>query len=677
MTRPPRALPRTLRTTAACTVAATTAGLLTAAGAAAPTAAAAGTACTGTQFTRQFFANTTFSGTAKKTDCDSAVNETWSGAPAAGLPADKFGVRWSLTRDFGSGGPFTFTVAARDGIRVHLDGVRKTDLWKDVTTTQTKTVNVTVPSGRHTLRIDFVNWTGPANASFSYVPRTSAADDKVKPLAPARVAAVLDHATARAKVSWAANKEMDLAGYRVYRRLDGSTTTTLVKTLPTSATGHAEVPPTAGRTYHYTVRAFDKAGNTSDAGAAAPLPTVAVTAPAGVTARGEDTGITLTWKPVPGAVRYQVRRMDTATVGTVTGTRFTDTTVARSQQHDYQVAAVDGAGRVSPYSAWVRAKRAPAPVRELTATATRPGEITLTWKTDPNTDGTHTGFRVHRSTTLPVSTTGEPAGCTPLSDRLPDGRIQYTCTTTGVASQTKYHYVVVGVGDRDFRTAPSNTATVTSLYEDRTPPPAVTGLTATATEYGIVLKWNPVTAPDLKRYELYAGSLLGDEGEQVCSAGVIAYLGPETTTYVRPVLPDGDQGCYFVDAIDTNGNSSFRWTGNAHVVTATELDLTPSVETPQGGPLGVNAEPSTDGKAVELTWNPAGAADGATAYRVDRWNPATKAYEKLAQTSAASPTAYTDTTARTGTTHFYRVTAIRADGTETGTSGDWVILQPR
>ncbi|WP_405893562.1 PA14 domain-containing protein [Streptomyces sp. NBC_01527] len=100
------------------------------------------------------------------------------------MPANNFGVRWSTTRDFGSGGPFTFTASSRDGIRVYLDGVRKVDLWKNVATTVSKTVNVTIPSGKHSLRVDFVNWTGAANVKFAYVPRTSATVDKVRPLVP-------------------------------------------------------------------------------------------------------------------------------------------------------------------------------------------------------------------------------------------------------------------------------------------------------------------------------------------------------------------------------------------------------------------------------------------------------------------------------------------------------------
>ncbi|MCT9109173.1 PA14 domain-containing protein [Streptomyces mirabilis] len=125
---------------------ATTGGLLAVSGA----PASAASSCASPVYKRQFYANTTFSGTPKKTDCDAAVSENWgTKAPASGLPKDNFGVRWTVTRDFGSGGPFALPVTAQDG-----------------------------------LRVDYANWTSAANVSFVYNPRTSASVDKVRPLAP-------------------------------------------------------------------------------------------------------------------------------------------------------------------------------------------------------------------------------------------------------------------------------------------------------------------------------------------------------------------------------------------------------------------------------------------------------------------------------------------------------------
>ncbi|WP_051370358.1 PA14 domain-containing protein [Streptomyces sp. 142MFCol3.1] len=246
---------------------------------AAPQAAAADVTCSTNVYKRTFYKNTSFSGSPVKTDCDSAISQSWSGSPVSGVPSNGFGVRWSVTRDFGSGGPFTFTASATDGVRVYLDGVRKIDLWTGTgDTARSKSVNLTVPSGKHTLRVDYVNWTGAAKVKYTYTPRTSATYDKTKPLAPTGVKTAYNTTTRRTTVSWSANKEMDLAGYSLYRRPVGSGTWTKVTT--TTARSHTDplVNPDDRTPYYYEVRAQDKAGNASSGSTdtvVRPLPVVA------------------------------------------------------------------------------------------------------------------------------------------------------------------------------------------------------------------------------------------------------------------------------------------------------------------------------------------------------------------------------------------------------------------
>ncbi|MDX2703969.1 PA14 domain-containing protein [Streptomyces sp. PA03-6a] len=265
------------RITATALVLAVAGGVLTAT--AAPASAAV--SCTSPVYKRQFFANTTFSGTPKRTDCDSVIDQNWgTGAPVSGVPSNNFGVRWSVTRDFGSGGPFTFTVSARDGIRVYLDGVRKIDLWKNVSATVKKTVNVTIPSGKHTFRVDFVNWTGAANVKYAYTPRTSVDVDRVRPLAPAGAAVSYDTATGAAKLTWSRNREMDLGNYRVYRRLKGASYGAKALATTTATAYTDRTLPKTGAAYYYEVRAVDKAGNVSSGSADQLVATVDKTPPA-------------------------------------------------------------------------------------------------------------------------------------------------------------------------------------------------------------------------------------------------------------------------------------------------------------------------------------------------------------------------------------------------------------
>ena len=347
--------------TAAALALAVAGGLL--AGATTPASAAA--SCASPVYKRQLFANTTFKGTPKKTDCDTAIDQNWSGAPASGLPKDNFGVRWSVTRDFGSGGPFSFAASATDGIRVYVDNSRKINLWSDTTGSRTKTVNVTIPKGNHTLRIDYVNWTGTAKVKFTYPPRTSATVDKVRPLAPTGTSVTYASATGKAKLTWSKNKELDLAGYRVYRRLKGTSFGT--KPLATTAsTSYTDTPPATGGTYYYEVRAHDKAGNQSAGGADKPVTTPDRTPPAAPFVELDGCAdlspyaapeLVTTAENKADIAWYEMQRLDTATgkwITVYTGTKgaICDTTYpSDGSAVTYRGRARDAAGNWSAYSA--------------------------------------------------------------------------------------------------------------------------------------------------------------------------------------------------------------------------------------------------------------------------------------------------------------------------------------
>ncbi|MCD2465893.1 PA14 domain-containing protein [Streptomyces sp. MBT42] len=391
---------------------ATTAALAASGGLLTATPAAAAVTCAAPVWKAEYYANTTLTGTPKLTTCDSVIAENYGTGDPAGvtLPRDNFSVRWSVTRDFGSGGPFTFTAEAQDGIRVTLDGVRKIDLWKNVSTTQKKTAAVTVPAGRHTIHVSYATWTGAANVKFGYTPNTSATVDRTRPLAPAGASLAYDRALNRATVKWAANKEMDLAGYRVYRRPSTSATWTKVSgsTALVTGTSYVNSPPATGERFLYELRAVDRAGNESAGGTDLTVASVDRTAPAaptGVTADDGTPGVTLTWKPVAGAAKYQVHRQRKGTTDPVaqvatgvTGTTWTDAGAAERTAYTYWVSAVDAAGNASARTAVTATHddwTAPAAVKGLTATAREDG-VHLAWT--PNTEGDLKRYEVFKAT---------------------------------------------------------------------------------------------------------------------------------------------------------------------------------------------------------------------------------------------------------------------------------------
>ncbi|MEV6106937.1 PA14 domain-containing protein [Streptomyces sp. NPDC051940] len=641
----------------------------------ATTPAAAAVTCASPTWKAQFFGNTTFSGTPKLTTCDSAISETYGTGDPAGvsLPRDNFSVRWNLTRDFGSGGPFRFYAASQDGIRVYVDGYKKIDMWRNVSSTQSKTLNLTMPAGKHTLRVDFVAWTGSANVKFAYAPRTTSDVDKVKPFAPASVTARMDRATAKAVIAWAANKEMDLAGYKIYRREAGTSVYAYMGR--TTGTTFSDLPTVPGRTYYYEVRAYDLAGNVSTGSTDVPVVRPVMTVPADMTGQGLDTGNKLTWTAVPGALKYSVERRELnggiTFLTTVTGTTWTDTAAPRSEEQWYLVRAMDGGGQYSEY-AGARVIRPVAAPKDVTATAAADRAV-VSWTADPATDGKYFDFHVYRSTTLPVDLSAEPVLCDWKGSYLPDGRVRYTCTDTATGPLTTYHYVVRGYDNGGRMSVPSATATVTTgeIVRDVTPPAAVKGVTATATEYGVELDWDANTEADLAKYAVYVGEVLRSDGETVCKGYEYARLNTSATGYLHTVKPDGGEHCYWIDAIDTSGNSSYVKTGTADIRFVTMPDLTPTVATPPGSPVYVST--STGSEGVELAW---GAVENATGYHVYRWDREAGRYVRLTVDAPRAFTWYTDTAAPSGTTHYYWVTAVLADGTETAPGAAWIAVKP-
>ncbi|RZB17862.1 hypothetical protein StrepF001_18855 [Streptomyces sp. F001] len=669
---------------AATTVLATTGALLTCTSAAG--AATATVTCKSPVFKRQFYANTTFSGTPKKTDCDSKIDQNWgTGAPAAGLPSNYFGVRWTVTRDFGSGGPFSIPVATRDGLRVYLDGTRKVDIWKNVSTTQTKTVNITIPAGKHTLRFDFVNWTGYANVKADYLPRTSATVDTVKPLVPTGTTLTYD-SSHQAKFGWTANKEMDLAGYRVYRRLAGTSYGSKPLATTTSTSYTDTTLPKNGAVYYYEVRAYDKAGNVSAGTADKSVTTVDVTAPAA------PQGVEDAWKPdysekaslswygntEADLAGYHVYRSTSLPVALTAANRRNGDTPRTSSWYEeplpltgdtyyYVVTAVDTHGNESAASAiaelYTRDETGPVDTAYGATAVEDERGVTLTWEKSAATSEDFVGYTVIRYD----KPRGE-SGRTPV--QVAKGIQGTSFTESAPPPGATYYYTVVAVDDAGNGGTPSVEMPV-AVAGNSTPPPPVTGLTATAKENGVSLSWDASDDPGFDHYRVLRGTLV--DGEWVYKPFIDGWtLKPQEVTetrYLDRTVADGEHVRYSVVAVDQYGNQIAPDTG-APVADVTELDLRPDADAgPAVGdnPLGhLNAD-----QTGYIHWW-LGSDTGAngskvTSFTVYRWNRSTHVFDKVdVQTRGDSTSwSYVDTTMPKGTTTYYRVTATLADGTET------------
>jgi RHS repeat-associated protein len=124
--------------------------------------------------------------------------------------------------------------------------------------------------------------------------------DKTPPTAPAGLSGTAGDS--KVSLSWAANSESDLAGYKVYRSVDnGATWDAGTNIVGRSATSHIASGLTNGVAYRFAVTAYDNSGNESEKSAgvdatpqAPPVETLPA-APLGLTGQAGNTLVTLSW----------------------------------------------------------------------------------------------------------------------------------------------------------------------------------------------------------------------------------------------------------------------------------------------------------------------------------------------------------------------------------------------
>jgi len=111
----------------------------------------------------RYYSNTTLSGNPALERDDPAIDFQWGEtAPAAGLPADFFAVRWTGTWPFEAGG-YRFYAAVDDGVRMWLDEHLVIDQWHEDSSASYSS-DAFVGAGTHALRVEYFNGRGPASA---------------------------------------------------------------------------------------------------------------------------------------------------------------------------------------------------------------------------------------------------------------------------------------------------------------------------------------------------------------------------------------------------------------------------------------------------------------------------------------------------------------------------------
>ncbi|MBV7338630.1 hypothetical protein KFU94_62515 [Chloroflexi bacterium TSY] len=111
----------------------------------------------------EYFANSNLAGAPILVRQDEEIDFFWeTRSPAAGVPADRFSVRWTRTVFFASG-IYRISVLTDDGMRVWLDGNLIIDEWSDQRSA-TFDVDINISEGLHDLRVEYYENTLGARA---------------------------------------------------------------------------------------------------------------------------------------------------------------------------------------------------------------------------------------------------------------------------------------------------------------------------------------------------------------------------------------------------------------------------------------------------------------------------------------------------------------------------------
>ena len=388
-----------------------------------------------------------------------------------------------------------------------------------------------------------------------------------------------------------------------------------------------------GNTYYYKVRAL-KSDGTAGAWSSVVSVTYKQTLSAPSVTGGNDAQgrPTLKWNAVTGAAKYEVYRArskdgDYIKYSTVTGTSYTNISyIENGNTYYYKVRALDANGTAGAWSSIVSVtykQTLPAPT--VTGGNDAQGRPTLKW----NAVTGAAKYEVYRA-------------------RSKDGDYIKYSTVTGT-SYTNTSYIEDGnTYCYKVRALDANgTAGAWSSIVPVTYRTASTGTLSAPTVTGgndaqgrPTLKWNAVSGA--AKYEVYrARSKDGD---------YIKYSTVTGTSYTNTsYIEDGNTYYYKVRALDANGTAG-AWSSIVSVTYRAVSTGTLSAPTVTGG---------TDSQGrPTLKWN---AVTGAAKYEVYRSYSRDGSYSKY---STQTSTGYTNSSYLTsGTTYYYKVRALKSDGT--------------
>jgi fibronectin type 3 domain-containing protein len=379
-----------------------------------------------------------------------------------------------------------------------------------------------------------------------------------KPSAPTGLTATAGNA--QVTLNWAAAS--GASSYNVYRggAANGEGSQPIATGI--TATSFVNTGLTNGTPYFYKVAAVNTAGTSGMSSEASATPQVPKpSAPTGLTATAGNAQITLNWSAASGASSYNVYRGGAAgsegssPIATgITATLFVNTGLTNGTPYFYKVAAVNAGGTSGMSNEASATPQAPpqAPTG-LTATAGN-AQITLNWSASSGASS----YNIYRG----GAAGGE--GSQPIAT----GITTTSFVNSGLTNGSSYFYKVAAANTAG-TSGMSNEASATPQAPK---PSAPTGLTATAGNAQVTLKWS--ASSGASSYNVYRGGAAGAENSQPVASGITA------TSFVDTGLANGTPYFYEVAAVNAAGASGM----------SNEASATP--QAPPSGPVNVTSSVS-------------------------------------------------------------------------------------
>ena len=118
----------------------------------------------GNAWRAEYFNSRDLSGNPALVRYDPAIDFDWkNGSPDPSVPADNFSVRWTYTLGF-TAGTYRFYASCDDGVRIIVDGQWIVDTWGDQKLPNTRTGDVNLGQGQHTVVVEYYEHGGEASA---------------------------------------------------------------------------------------------------------------------------------------------------------------------------------------------------------------------------------------------------------------------------------------------------------------------------------------------------------------------------------------------------------------------------------------------------------------------------------------------------------------------------------